>query len=112
MAYVEVMINGRGYAVACDDGQEAHVAQLSRYVEDKVKALLPSVGQVGDARLLLLAGLMIADELAESERALKHAQRDAPQPMAPLADDDAGLARRLDELTDRIEAIADGLERD
>ncbi len=109
MAQVQVMINGRYYAVACDDGQEAHVERLGRYLEQKVSTLVQSVGQVGDARLLLMAGLIIADELSE--------RVETPPPSASNGSgshnvDEAGLARMLDGLAARVEAIADALAED
>ena len=127
MAQVAVTVNGRSYTVACDDGQEAHVMRLGRYVDQKVQALVKTVGQVGDARLLLMASLLLADELVETDQALNTAKGElataahdrerhraeleealAPQPSA----DEAVLARALDSLAQRIETIADELEQD
>jgi len=65
MSQIEVTINDRDYKVACEDGQEDHVRQLARYVDKHIENLTASLGQVGDARLLVLASLVIADELSE-----------------------------------------------
>lgn len=65
MAQINVTVNGRDYTVACDDGEEAHLEDLARYLDKHVQSLAGSVGQVGDMRLLLLAGLIVADELSE-----------------------------------------------
>jgi cell division protein ZapA len=65
MAQINVTVNGRDYTVACDDGEEAHLKDLARYLNNQVQKLADSVGQVGDTRLLLLAGLVVADELSE-----------------------------------------------
>ena len=54
MAQVDVTINDRSYKIACDDGQEEHLTQLAAYVDGRVQELVSSVGQVGDARLLVL----------------------------------------------------------
>jgi cell division protein ZapA len=59
---VNVMVNSRAYTIACDDGEEDHLRELAAHVDAKVKELLTSVGQVGEARLLLMAALLIADE--------------------------------------------------
>ena len=48
MAQVEVKINGRNYQIACDDGQEAYLAQLGEYIDKRVQELVSAVGQVGD----------------------------------------------------------------
>src|SRR5271154_4469632 len=70
MGSVQVTVNGRTYSVACDEGQEAHVARLGSYLEQKVGQLVKAVGQVGDARLLVMASLMITDELVDTDQAL------------------------------------------
>ena len=127
MAQVEVSVNGRSYMVACDDGQEAHVVRLGRYVDQKVQTLVKTVGQVGDARLLLMASLIVADELIDTDQALNTAKGElataangreraraeaiAALPSQPSADE-AVLARTLDGLARRIEAIAVELEQD
>lgn len=122
MTHVDIAINGRTYAISCDDGQEAHVARLARYLDQKVSTLAKSVGQVGDARLLVMASLLVVDELVETDQALKQArglggQAPASQaptvPAAPLvaaAVDEALLAETLDRLARRIDLIVEQLE--
>ncbi len=66
MPLVNVMVNSRAYTIACDDGEEDHLKQLSGYVDGKVRELMESVGQVGDARLLLMAALLLADEVFDA----------------------------------------------
>jgi cell division protein ZapA len=66
MAQVSVRINGRHYQVACEDGQEAHLEKLAAYIDQRVSELVRDVGQVGDARLLVMSALLIADELADA----------------------------------------------
>ena len=50
MPLVNVLVNGRAYTVACDDGEEDHVRDLGQYLDKRVRELSGSVGQVGDAR--------------------------------------------------------------
>ncbi len=71
MGQVSVPVNGRSYTIACDDGQEARIRRLAQYVDAKVGEFVASVGQVGEARLLLLAALVIADELSDANDALE-----------------------------------------
>ena len=59
MAQVDVAINGRNYRVACDDGQEDHLRQLAEYVDRRVMELVESVGQIGEARLVVMVSLLI-----------------------------------------------------
>src|SRR6266566_3727415 len=62
MSLVNVVVNGRAYTIACDEGEEEHLKELAAHVDQKAREVLGSVGQVGDARMLLMAALLIADE--------------------------------------------------
>jgi cell division protein ZapA len=76
MPLVNVMVNGRAYTIACDDGEEEHLKALAEEVDSKVKELLGSVGQVGDQRLILMAALLLADELHAATDQLETAKHD------------------------------------
>ncbi len=65
MPLVNVMVNQRAYTIACDDGEEDHLRDLAKHVDAKVRELLATVGQVGDARILLMAALLITDEYVD-----------------------------------------------
>jgi len=106
MAQITVAINGRNYAVACDDGQEDRVRRLAGYVEQKVVGLVGQLGQVGEARLILLAGLLVADELASVYE--ETAQLRAAKDQQSSAADQAG--RLLDGVTARVDTLAARLE--
>ena len=73
MAQVTVKINGYTYTVGCEDGQEEHLNAMSAQVESRVESIKALGSQSGEARLLVLASLLMADELhdlrAEIERA-------------------------------------------
>ena len=68
MAQITIKINDQDYKIACDDGQEKHLASLANYLDSKIKKLVDSVGQVGEARLLVMACLLITDELLELKK--------------------------------------------
>ena len=63
MGQVSVTLNDRTYRLVCDDGEEDRLAELAGYVKSKVERLRAEVGHVGDERLMLMAALMITDEL-------------------------------------------------
>lgn len=106
MPQVTVTINGRNYPVACDEGQEERILDLARYIDDKVKGFADEFGQVGEARLLVMAALLVTDELAEA-----HEAKGTPKPLGNGAlREDARLAANIDLLAQRIEAIAAKLE--
>jgi cell division protein ZapA len=71
MARLTVSVNSRSFALTCADGQEARICRLAEYVDAKVAGFVAKVGQVGEAKLLLLAALVIADELAEANEAFE-----------------------------------------
>ncbi|HVU20867.1 MAG TPA: cell division protein ZapA [Rhizomicrobium sp.] len=66
MPLVNVMVNARAYTIACDEGEEAHLKELAAHVDEKVRELAGSVGQVGDQKLMLMAAVLITDELFEA----------------------------------------------
>lgn len=70
MGLVSVSLNGRPYEISCDDGQEDHVTHLADVLNQRVSALAETVGQVGESRLLVMAGLLVADELVEARAGL------------------------------------------
>ncbi len=71
MGQVTVPVNGRSFTIGCEDGQEIRIRRLAQYVDAKVGEFVASAGQVGEARLLLLAALVIADELSDANDALE-----------------------------------------
>ncbi|MBL6954560.1 MAG: cell division protein ZapA [Alphaproteobacteria bacterium] len=109
MAQVSIQINGRDYLIACEDGEEKHLTFLADYVNRQVDGLVESVGQVGEARLLLMASLMVADELAEASQELEElkaggeiAGGTAGEPVAPV--DLAKLTQRIEDIAARLES--------
>jgi cell division protein ZapA len=107
MAQVTVTINGRNYPIACNAGEEGRIGELARYVDGKVKGFAKEFGAVGEARLLLLTALILADELAEAREAQNgHAAGDGNGAIAA----GESLAGGIDHLARRIEAIATRLE--
>jgi len=67
MAQVDIRINGREFKVTCEDGQEDRLQQLAAYFDRNVSQLSADLGQIGDARLMLLAALTICDELFDAK---------------------------------------------
>jgi cell division protein ZapA len=113
-----VSVNGRSYNVACEEGDEEHLRELARFFDKQVQELARQVGQVGETRLFLIAGLTAADDLSEAlakiddltaeiER-LKSAQDEvnqrADQAESIAADMIDAAARRLEDIAGRLEA--------
>lgn len=108
MAQVTVSINGRKYTIACDDGQEAHLSRLGAYVDRRVGELVAAVGQIGDAKLLVMVSLLVADELSDAYSELETIKSGKGAAAAAAADD--RLGESLTRIAGRIENIAQRLE--
>ncbi len=112
MAQTTVRINGRAYAIACDDGQETHLARLAEFVDKRIGQLAAAIGRVDDSRLLVMASLMIVDELWDAQAELKAARAGASEsPALAIAAAEDAVARRIDRVAERIEGLAQRLEQ-
>ena len=107
MAQINVEVNGRSYKVGCDDGQEAHVGYLAEYVDKRVAELAQSVGQVGESRLLLLAALLIADEMSDLYERVETLERQVGQAESAI---DSAIGAEVAAMAERLETVADRLE--
>ena len=111
MAQMTIRINGYAYVVGCEDGQEAHLTAMANEIESRVNSIKALGGQSGESRLLVLAALLMADELHDLklEAAQLRTARPAEHP-ARETKSDAALRRRLAKLAERAEAIAGQLD--
>jgi cell division protein ZapA len=107
MAQVSIKINNRKYQVACDDGQEAHLSRLGNYVDKRLNELIAAVGQVGEARLLVMVSLLLTDELSDLHSEKEHNSGSA----TPSARDDEEACEAIEKLAERIENIAASYEQ-
>ena len=89
MGQVSVTLNSRSYRLACEDGEEARLVELATHVKERVDALTTEFGQVGDERLLLMAALLIADELWDTREALEVQIEEATEMLRQLTEPDA-----------------------
>ena len=102
MSQVSVTIDGRKYRLACNPGEEARLELLAGLIDEKIGEMRASFGEIGDQRLVIMAALTIADNLAEA-RDDAAAQRKRSEEAEQYA---RVMASRLDELGSRIELIA------
>ena len=70
MAKVSLNINGRKYALGCDDGEEERLMRLGQKLDDRVNNMANQFGQIGDLRLLVMAGITMLDELEEMNKSV------------------------------------------
>ena len=103
-ATVTVSVVGRSYEIGCDPGQEERVRKLAADIDRRANELLKSVGAVGEARILFMAALLIADELADLKTVLERERQAAAPSDEALAGSIDLLARRLDSIAERLES--------
>ncbi|MFG1347921.1 cell division protein ZapA [Xanthobacter autotrophicus DSM 431] len=116
MPHVSVTIAGRQYRMACDEGQEEHLIRLAHDIDSRISQLRTAFGEIGDQRLVVMAAITIADELAEARsriRALEsdiESQRDArASAIARIEASEEEVARTIDAVAERIEQLVSHL---
>jgi cell division protein ZapA len=118
MAQVTVTINGFPHVVGCEDGQESHLLAMAAQVEARIRSVKTLVGQGGEARALVLAALLMADELHDIgvemnslRAALASVPSQLPLPPPTLPSFNPQLIDRLGKLTEHAEKIAEQMEQ-
>ncbi len=106
MAQITIRINEQDYKIACDDGQEKHLASLANYLDSKITELVNSVGQVGESRLLVMACLLITDELLELRKTNLESKTDINeiQPNGLSLVEFEKLAARIERIAERSQS--------
>ncbi len=101
MSKVVLTIGGREYSMTCAAGEEGHIGELGRMIDDKLGTLRERASQ-NDSRSLLFAALLLADELHELRKSAG-----AQQPAVPPGN---ALALGADVSPERLAAVARRLE--
>lgn len=119
MSQVTVYIKQKPYRLACDEGQEQHVAELARYVDGRVKDMARMAGgSAPDTLLFLMASLTMADQMAEYEREIESLSRQVEQ-LGKEANlrkvskraGEANMKDVLSQLTDRLNKACNQLSK-
>ena len=117
MPEVNVEINGRKYRMACEEGQQQHLIGLAERFNGHVESLKGAVGEIGDNRLTVMAGIAVVDELAEAERKIKALEtevlvltRAGQEVAAEIETLEAKFAGKLAEAAKALEGIAGALD--
>ena len=131
MPEVTIHIGGRGFDVSCQEGEESYLHTAAKMLDDEAQVLSEQIGRMPEARMLLMAGLMLADKTAAVEDRIKEVEaqlaeaeaeldrlRAAPAPEpekveVPVIPDEvtdtlAELAARAESMADKIEEKAAG----
>ena len=117
MPEVNVEIDGKKFRMACEEGQEQHLLTLAERFNRTVMGLKASFGEIGDNRLVVMAGIAVLDELAEAEDRITALKQDiadltsAGQALTVEAEElEQKFARRLSEAARKVEAIAQAID--
>lgn len=126
MPEVEITIGGRSFDVACQEGEEQYLHSAARMLDTEAQVLAQQVGRIPEARMLLMAGLMLADKTAGLEDKLRESEdragaylselraiKDTPPPEperieVPVVPTDVTVS--LQEIAARAEALARDVE--
>lgn len=103
MGQVRVGIGGRSYPLSCGDGEEEHISALAALLSAKADELTAAIGTMSEPRLLLMAGIQVADELFAVRNG---SARASTVPETKVAPDEAGYAALLA----RVEALTAALD--
>ena len=102
MAQVTLRINGYAYTIGCKDGEEKHLELMGAEVNRRIDGIRAVAGPSGEARMLVMAALLMADDITELRAKLEATTKETRP--------DSKLSNRLDRIARRAEEIADNLE--
>ena len=106
MAQLNIEVNGRPYAVGCEDGQEAHLQELARLFDHQVRQVSQDMGQLGDTRLFLMGALLLADELFDAKNRLASLQAEVGRLQTDRARVETRALAALENAASKIERLA------
>ncbi|MFP4519985.1 MAG: cell division protein ZapA, partial [Oceanicaulis sp.] len=111
---VTISLNGRAFTIGCEEGQQAYLRELAGHLDGHVRDLADKVGQIGDVRLLLMASLIVADEMREAQGRVEMMKDDMVELKGRLSQAEARLraeraraAEAVARAAEHLEALAD-----
>jgi len=118
MGKVSLNINGRKYSMGCEDGEEERLMRLGQKLDDRVNLMANQFGQIGDVRLLVMAGITMLDELEDSntnidavvDNRIGDLRKENSQILVALNQTENKAVHDLMAAADRIEKLAAKLE--
>ncbi len=118
MNHINVTINGRQYRMACEEGQEVRLLKLAESLESRIENLRGKFGEIGDARLTVMAALTVCDELVDANNRIRVLEQEviSLRDVRVAASDrvkatQVAVANALNAAADRIEKTTQMLNR-
>ena len=116
MGDLNISINNRPFLIACADGDEHNVSRLAEDLAARISSIKKNVGEVGDSRLLVLAGLTMCDEikslsdqLEDLKRQIETGSQSAEALDGRVRDMETAVAGALAEATQKLQTMVDAL---
>ena len=114
MAKVSLRINGKQYALGCDDGEEERLTLLGNMLDTRVSQLADQFGQIGDLRLMVMAGITMLDEMedlkishdASVSEETRKMERDSLATLELAQASEQIAVKELDSVTAALEGLA------
>ncbi|UGA44226.1 cell division protein ZapA [Bradyrhizobium quebecense] len=111
MSHINVTINGRQYRMACEEGQEVRLLKLAENLQQRVESLRGKFGEIGDARLTVMAALTACDELVDAGARIRSLEEELEQLRnARVAATDRARATQT-AVSNALNAAAERIER-
>lgn len=122
MPEVRITIGGREFDVACQEGEDHFLRTAAQMLDTEAQSLVGQLGRMPESRMLLMAGLLLADRTAAMEDQIRSAEERAQTAEAALANLQANPARvevpvipqtlvdTLAEIAARAESLAERVE--
>jgi len=113
MAEVTIVIKGRQYDIACDDGQEDRVLKLASYIDNKIKLIARSGSAYNESHLMVLTSLVLADEVFETKEELENVEVSVSNPVEGQEDvisqDDSEILEAINSMAERLDSLSSKL---
>ena len=110
MGRVTITIDKREYAITCGDGQEGHIMELSRVLDEKAKLLSSNVGLINENMMLAMVGLLLADELKDLKEKGVAGEQVLSVQNGNMKEADALTSKQIDEQTAKINNLINALK--
>ncbi len=116
MPDLEVTIGGRPFQVSCQPGEEHFLRSAAAMLDAEATPLIAQMGRLPETKMLLMAGLLLADKTAAVEDELRTMRaRVADLEARPVATRDVAIMppqviETLAEIAARAEAMAAKVE--
>jgi cell division protein ZapA len=110
MGQVSVTLNGRTYRLECGEGEETHLIALAEYLGTHVETMKRKFGQVGDDRLILMASLLVTDELWELRRQMQELKTAMAEARRDRSVVDESAKSLQSDIAARVRTVAERLE--